>query len=268
MTSAATPLSVARDARGVVTLTLNDPARFNALGSEMLTALQQALDAVAHDDSARVVVLAAEGKAFCAGHNLKDMAAHPSLDYYRTLFGQCSRMMLSINQLDVPVIARVQGIAAAAGCQLVAQCDLAVASSGATFATSGIHYGLFCATPSVPLVRNVPAKRAMEMLLTGDFIDAGTALKEGLVNRVVASEQLDAEVEKLVQSIIEKPPVAVAMGKKLVYQQRELGLQAAYQLAGQTMATNMMDADAQEGARAFAEKRVPAWKPALPEHMA
>ena len=261
-------LITTRDERGVVTLTMNDAKCFNALSSEMLAVLQQALDAVAKDAGARAVVLAGAGRAFCAGHNLKDMAAHSSLDYYRTLFGQCSRMMLSINQLDVPVIARVQGIAAAAGCQLVAQCDLAVASSGATFATSGIHYGLFCATPSVPLVRNVPAKRAMEMLLTGDFIDAQTALKEGLVNRVVAVEQLDAEVEKLVQSIVEKPPVAVAMGKKLVYQQRELGLQAAYQLAGQTMATNMMDADAQEGARAFAQKRVPAWKPALPAHTA
>jgi enoyl-CoA hydratase/carnithine racemase len=162
----------------VVTLTLNDPARFNALGSEMLTALQQALDAVAHDDSARVVVLAA-GKAFCAGHNLKDMAAHPELAWYQQLFSQCSRMMLSIHKLPVPVIARVQGMATAAGCQLVAQCDLAVASDNASFATSGIHYGLFCATPSVPLVRNVPAKRAMEMLLTGDFIDAPTALAQG-----------------------------------------------------------------------------------------
>ena len=226
MTSAATPLSVARDARGVVTLTLNDPARFNALGSEMLTALQQALDAVAHDDSARVVVLAAEGKAFCAGHNLKDMAAHPELAWYQQLFSQCSRMMLSIHKLPVPVIARVQGMATAAGCQLVAQCDLAVASDNASFATSGIHYGLFCATPSVPLVRNVPAKRAMEMLLTGDFIDAPTALAQGLVNRVVAPDALDAD----------------------------------YQLAGQTMAANMMDGAAQEGARAFAEKRAPAWK--------
>lgn len=249
-----------RDARGVVTLTLNDPARFNALGAEMLAALQQALDDVARDESARVVVLAANGRAFCAGHNLKDMAAHPELAYYQQLFAQCGRMMLSIHKLAVPVIARVQGMATAAGCQLVAQCDLAVASEAASFATSGIHYGLFCATPSVPLVRNVPAKRAMEMLLTGDFIDARTALDQGLVNRVVAPEALDAEVEKLVLSILDKPRVAVAMGKALVYQQRELGLDAAYQLAGQAMATNMMDEAAQEGARAFAEKRKPAWK--------
>ena len=255
-----TPLCVRRDARGVVTLTLNDSARFNALGSEMLTALQQALDAIAQDDSVRVVVLAGAGKAFCAGHNLKDMAAHPELAWYQQLFAQCSRMMLSIHKLPVPVIARVHAMATAAGCQLVAQCDLAVAADSATFATSGIHYGLFCATPSVPLVRNVPAKRAMEMLLTGDFIDAPTALAQGLLNRVVAPDALDAEVEKLVQSILQKPRVAVAMGKALVYQQRELGMDAAYQLAGQTMATNMMDAAAQEGAQAFAEKRTPRWK--------
>ncbi|ART55571.1 enoyl-CoA hydratase [Acidovorax carolinensis] len=253
-------LRVSRDARGVVTLTLNDPARFNALGSEMLAALQQALDDAGRDESVRVVVLAAAGKAFCAGHNLKDMAAHSELAWYQQLFAQCSRVMLSIHRLPVPVIARVQGMATAAGCQLVAQCDLAVAADNASFATSGIHYGLFCATPSVPLVRNLPAKRAMEMLLTGDFIDAPTALAQGLVNRVVAPDALDAEVEKLVQSIVQKPRVAVAMGKALVYQQRELGLDAAYQLAGQTMAANMMDAAAQEGARAFAEKRSPSWK--------
>jgi len=253
-------LQITRDARGVVTLTLNDPARFNALGSEMLAALQEALNGLAGDDTVRVVVLAGAGKAFCAGHNLKDMAAHPELAWYQQLFSQCSRMMLSLQQLPVPVIARVHGMATAAGCQLVAQCDLAVAAEGATFATSGIHYGLFCATPSVPLVRNVPAKRAMEMLLTGDFIDAQTALREGLVNRVVPLEALDAEVERLLQSIVEKPRAAVALGKALVYRQRELGLEAAYQIAGQTMAVNMMDEAAQEGARAFAEKRKPGWK--------
>ncbi len=261
MTSGASELLLtSRDARGVVTLTLNDPARFNALGADMLAALQQTLDALVGDDGVRVVVLAGAGKAFCAGHNLKDMAAHPDLAWYQQPFAQCSRMMLSLQKLDVPVIARVHGMATAAGCQLVAQCDLAVAADNATFATSGIHYGLFCATPSVPLVRNVPAKRAMEMLLTGDFIDATTALREGLLNRVVPLEALDAEVEKLVQSILEKPRVAVAMGKALVYRQRELGLDAAYQLAGQTMAVNMMDEAAQEGARAFAEKRKPGWK--------
>ncbi len=260
MTNADELLQVTRDHRGVVTLTLNDPARFNALGGDMLTALQQALDAAGRDDAVRVVVIAAAGKAFCAGHNLKDMAAHPDLAWYQQLFAQCSRMMLTIHKLPVPVIARVHGMATAAGCQLVAQCDLAVAADSATFATSGIHYGLFCATPSVPLVRNVPAKRAMEMLLTGDFIDAATALDQGLVNRVVPQEALDDELEKLVQSIVQKPRVAVAMGKALVYQQRELGVDAAYQLAGQTMAANMMDTAAQEGASAFAQKRTPRWK--------
>ena len=253
-------LTTTRDARGVLTLTLNDPARFNALGAEMLSALQQALDDAGRDEAVRVVVLAAAGKAFCAGHNLKDMAANPELAYYQKLFAQCSRVMLAIHKLPVPVIARVQGMATAAGCQLVAQCDLAVAADSASFATSGIHYGLFCATPSVPLVRNVPAKRAMEMLLTGDFIDAATALDQGLVNRVVPADALDAEIEQLVQSILQKPRVAVAMGKALVYQQRELGRDAAYQLAGQAMAANMMDEAAQEGARAFAEKRQPVWK--------
>ncbi|MDH1292977.1 enoyl-CoA hydratase [Comamonas terrigena] len=253
-------VQVQRSPQGVVRITLNDPQRFNALGAEMLVALQQALDAVAADASARVVVLAAQGKAFCAGHNLKDMAANPQLAYYQQLFTQCSKMMVSIARLPVPVIARVQGMATAAGCQLVAQCDLAVASSAASFATSGINYGLFCATPSVPLVRNLPIKQAMEMLLTGDFIDADTAFARGLVNRVAEPDALDAAVEALVQSILAKPAAAVRMGKALVYQQRELGLEAAYQLAGQTMAANMMDADAQEGAQAFAEKRKPHWQ--------
>lgn len=249
-----------QDERGVVRITLTDPQRFNALSAEMLAALQAALDTVAKDEQARVVVLAAEGKAFCAGHNLKDMAAHTEQAYYQQLFAQCSRMMLSIQKLPVPVIARVQGIATAAGCQLVAQCDLAVASSEARFATSGIQYGLFCSTPSVPLVRNMPIKQSMEMLLTGEFIDAQTALHYGLLNRVAEPEQLDAAVEELVAAIVSKPRVAIKMGKELVYRQREMGLESAYQLAGQTMATNMLDADAQEGAQAFAQKRKPQWR--------
>ena len=249
-----------QDARGVVRITLNDPQRFNALSSEMLTELQTALDAVAKNEQARVVVLAAEGKAFCAGHNLKDMAAHSELAYYQQLFAQCSRMMLSIQKLPVPVIARVQGIATAAGCQLVAQCDLAVASSDARFATSGIQYGLFCSTPSVPLVRNMPIKQSMEMLLTGDFIDAQTAMHYGLLNRVASPNELDAAVEALVAAIVSKPRIAIQMGKELVYRQREMGLEPAYQLAGQTMAVNMMDATAQEGAQAFAQKRKPQWR--------
>ena len=248
-----------RDTRGVVTLTLNDPARFNALGDEMLAALQAALAAIAADESVRVVVLAANGRAFCAGHNLKDMAAHPDQAWYNDLFNRCTKVMMAIQKIPVPVIARVQGMATAAGCQLVAQCDLAVASIDASFATSGINYGLFCATPSVPLVRNMSIKAAMEMLLTGDFISAAEAKAQGLVNRVAPTDGLDAELEQLLTAIISKPPAAVRMGKALVYQQCELGIEAAYQAASQCMASNMMDGDAQEGAEAFAQKRKPHW---------
>ena len=202
-----------RDERGVVTLTMNRPASFNALSHEMLAALQAALDGIRDDATARVVVLAAAGKAFCPGHNLKEMIAEPSLVAYQDLFAQCSRVMLTIQQLPVPVIARVHGIATAAGCQLVAQCDLAVASTDAKFAVSGVNLGLFCSTPSVPLLRNVPSKFAMEMLVTGDFISAQQAFERGLVNRAVPADQLDAEVEKLVASILAKPRAAIAMGK-------------------------------------------------------
>jgi enoyl-CoA hydratase/carnithine racemase len=250
-----------RDARGVVTLTMNRPANFNALSEEMLGALQAALDRLAQDDWIRAVVLAANGKAFCPGHNLKEMISKPSLDYYRGLFNQCSRVMLGILKLPVPVIARVHGIATAAGCQLVAQCDLAVASSEARFAVSGVNFGLFCSTPSVPLLRNVAPKRGMEMLLTGEFVSAQQALDWGLVNRVAAPDQIDAEIAMLVDSILEKPRAAIAMGKELFYRQRELGIEAAYQLAGETMAVNMMHECAQEGVSAFAEKRKPSWKP-------
>ena len=248
-----------RDERGVHNLVLNRPATFNALSEEMLAALQAALDAVALDASARIVVLSAQGKAFCAGHNLKEMRAQPELAYYQKLFAQCTRMMLSIQNLPVPVIAKVQGLATAAGCQLVAQSDLAVAASQATFGVNGIDVGLFCATPSVPLVRNMPAKQAMEMLLTGEFITADEAKARGLVNRVVPLDALDAEVEKMVQAVLSKPREAVAMGKALFYKQRETGIEAAYQLAGQTMACNMVHPVAQEGVQAFIEKRKPQW---------
>lgn len=248
-----------KDERGVVRLTMNRPANFNALSDEMLGALQAALDAIALDDSVRVVVLAASGKAFCPGHNLKEMIAQPSLEYYQKLFAQCSRVMLAIQALPVPVIARVHGIATAAGCQLVAQCDLAVASTDARFAVSGVNFGLFCSTPSVPLLRNVPTKFAMEMLVTGDFVSAQQALERGLVNRAVAPDELDAEVDMLVASILAKPRAAISMGKELFYRQREMGIAAAYQLANQTMAVNMMDACAQEGVTAFTEKRKPDW---------
>jgi enoyl-CoA hydratase/carnithine racemase len=253
------PVLESKDARGVVTLTLNRGASFNALGEEMLAALQSALDRIAADDTARVVVLRAEGKAFCAGHNLKEMIARPDAGYYQALFAQCSRMMLAIQALPVPVIARVHGLATAAGCQLVAQCDLAVASTEARFAVSGINFGLVCATPSVPLLRNVNAKQAMEMMLTGDFIDAHRAQAEGLVNRAVPPEQLDDEVDSLVASIVAKPSFAIAIGKETFYRQREMGIAAAYQLAGQAMAVNMIHDCAQEGVTAFTEKRKPNW---------
>ena len=248
-----------RDDRGVHTLVLNRAATFNALSEDMLAALQAALDFVTLDATARLVVIGATGKAFCAGHNLKDMRAHPELDYYQKLFAQCTRMMLSIQNLPVPVIAKVQGLATAAGCQLVAQCDLAVAASTASFGVNGIDVGLFCATPSVPLSRNMPAKQAMEMLLTGEFITADDARIRGLVNRVAPLDALDAELEKLVVSILAKPREAIAMGKALFYKQRETNIEAAYQLAGQTMACNMNHPVAQEGVQAFIEKRKPQW---------
>jgi len=248
-----------RDARGVVTLTLNRAASFNALSEGMLAALQAELDALAGDETARVLILAASGKAFCAGHDLKQMRAAPSQGYYEALFTQCTNVMLAVQRLPLPVIARVQGIATAAGCQLVAMCDLAVASSEARFAVSGINVGLFCSTPGVALSRNVPRKQAFEMLVTGEFISAAQALEKGLVNRVAEPHRLDAEIETLVASIVAKPRVALALGKELFYRQLEHGIEAAYLDAGQTMACNMMDACALEGVQAFIDKRPPAW---------
>ncbi len=249
-----------RDARDVVTLTLNRPQAFNALSQAMLGQLQAELDAIASDESVRVVVISAKGKAFCAGHDLKEMRADPSLEYYERLFTQCSDLMLTIQRLPVPVIARVEGIATAAGCQLVAMCDLAVASSTARFAVSGVNVGLFCSTPGVALSRNILRKPAFEMLVTGEFIGAGEAKARGLVNRVAEPEQLDSELEKLVAAILSKPRVAVAMGKEFFYRQAELGIEAAYKAASQTMACNMMEGAALEGVQAFIEKRPPHWK--------
>lgn len=248
-----------RDERGVATLTLNRPQQFNALSQEMMAALQTELEALADDAAVRVVVIGAQGKAFCPGHDLKQMKANPSLEYYQSLFAQCSKLMMTIQRLHAPVIARVHGIATAAGCQLVAMCDLAIASSDAKFAVSGINVGLFCSTPGVALSRNVGRKQAFEMLVTGDFIDAETARERGLVNRVVPADQIDAEIDKLITSILSKPGSALAMGKNLFYRQLETGIEAAYQLAGQTMACNMIDDAAQEGVQAFMEKRKPKW---------
>lgn len=248
-----------RDERGVVTLTLNRPAAFNALSEAMMAALQTELDAAAIDDTVRVVILAASGKSFCAGHDLKEMRAEPSQAYYERLFAQCTKLMLSLQNLPVPVIAKVQGIATAAGCQLVAMCDLAVASSDARFAVSGVNLGLFCSTPSVALSRNVSRKAAFEMLVTGDFISAEQAREKGLVNRVVAADALDSETASLTAAIVAKPRVAVALGKALFYRQLEAGTAAAYADAGHTMACNMMDASALEGVQAFIDKRPPRW---------
>jgi enoyl-CoA hydratase/carnithine racemase len=247
------------DARGVVTLTLDRPQSFNALSEGMLAALQAELDAVTTDETARAVVIAATGKAFCAGHDLKEMRATPSLPYYEALFAQCSRMMLTIQRLPVPVIARVQGIATAAGCQLVAACDLAVAADSARFAVSGVNLGLFCSSPSVPLTRNVARKPAFEMLVTGEFISADEARSRGLVNRVASMEALDGALESLVAAIVAKPRSAITLGKALFYRQIESGAEAAYEDAARTMACNMMEADTLEGVQAFIDKRKPAW---------
>ncbi len=250
-----------RDGRGVVRLTLNRPRAFNALSEEMIVALTQALAGLADDDTLRVLVIAGAGAAFCAGHDLKEMRARkPSLAYYEALFERCGAMMLAIQRLPVPVIARVHGIATAAGCQLVAMCDLAVAASDARFAVSGVNVGLFCATPSVPLSRNLGRKAAFEMLVTGEFIDAAKALDKGLINRVAPPTQLDTEVEALVASIVAKPRVAIALGKALFYRQLETGIEAALADANRTMACNMMDGSALEGVQAFIDKRPPAWR--------
>ncbi len=250
-----------RDARGVVTLTLNRPAAFNALSVALIDALHAACQRLALDADLRAVVIAANGRAFCAGHDLREMQASPAQAYYQALFDRCGAMMLALHRLPVPVIARVHGLATAAGCQLVALCDLAVAADSASFATSGINVGLFCATPSVPLSRNLPRKKAFELLVTGDFIDARTALAQGLVNRVVPAQALDAEVAALVASIVAKPRIALEMGKALFYRQLETGLEAALHDAARTMACNMADATAQEGVQAFIEKRAPSWRP-------
>jgi enoyl-CoA hydratase/carnithine racemase len=246
-------------ATGIVRLVLNNPASFNALSQNMLNELKHAFNNISKNTDCRVVILAAQGKAFSAGHDLKEMRLHPDQDFYTELFQQCSQMMLQIQNLAQPVIAQVQGIATAAGCQLVSMCDLAVAAQSSKFAVSGINYGLFCSTPSVGLSRNMHRKQAMEMLLTGDFIDAPTAVQRGLINQCVEDDKLEETVLNLCQKILAKPEPAVRMGKQLFYKQLEMGISAAYQLAGQTMACNMMDETAQEGFQAFLDKLKPHW---------
>ena len=255
------PLVLRTDrADGLTTLTLNRPGQFNSLSKDMLTALQAELDAIAASESVRVVVIAGAGKAFCAGHDLKEMRANHSEDFMQALFRQCGQLMLTITRLPQPVIARVHGIATAAGCQLVSMCDLAVAADVAKFAVSGINVGLFCSTPAVGLARNLGRKAALEMLLTGDFIDAMEAKSKGLVNRVVPADALDAEVERLVQSILAKSAVAVRTGKGMFYRQLEMGLAEAYDFAAGVMACNMMSEDAGEGIDAFMQKRPPVYR--------
>ena len=247
------------DSDGVARLTLNRPEQYNSLSEDMLESLQGQLDAIAEDKSVRVVVLAAAGKAFCAGHDLKEMRARPERDYYEFLFKKCSRMMLSMVRLPQPVIARVHGIATAAGCQLVANADLAVAASDARFGTSGINVGLFCMTPGVAVTRNVQRKKAFEMLFTGDLLSAEEAREAGLVNRVAPPDELDDALAGLCRSILGKSRAAVEVGKRVFYEQLEMDLESAYMRASEEMARNMMFHDAGEGIDAFIGKRKPVW---------
>jgi enoyl-CoA hydratase/carnithine racemase len=251
------PFVLRDDNGGICTLTLNRPAQMNLLTSEMLAALQSAFDSLREDSRIRVVILAAAGKGFCAGHDLKEIRALQQLPKIEQLFGRCSRMMQTITALPQPVIARVQGAAAAAGCQLVAQCDLAVASEAARFTTPGVTWGFFCSTPGVAVGRNISRKRAMEMLLTGELIDAHKALEWGLVNRVVAAASLEEETQKLARQIAEKPPATTAAGKRAFYQQMDLGIATAYDLASQVISSSFAHAEGRAGMDAFIDKRPP-----------
>lgn len=248
------------DHNGITTLELNRPQQFNALSEELLSALQQQLDGIAADQRIRCVILAAAGKAFCAGHDLKQMRSKPELAYYQQLFTQCAQVMQSIQALPVPVIARVHGIATAAGCQLVASCDLVIASTEAKFAVSGINVGLFCSSPAVALSRNVGTKNAFDMLITGRFIDAHTAVQWGLINEAVTPEQLNEAVAQKVAAIISKSPTSIRYGKAMFYKQQKMELSQAYEYAAEVMAQNMMEEDAAEGVDAFIEKRPAVWK--------
>jgi enoyl-CoA hydratase/carnithine racemase len=248
------------DRDGVATLTLNRPSARNPLSRPMMAALQSAFDAIAGDRTVKVVVLAANGPAFCAGHDLKEIRAHPGRAQYETLFAECSRLMQTIVALPQPVIAKVQGFAYAAGCQLVASCDLAVAAETATFCTPGVNIGLFCSTPMVATSRNVPRKKMMEMLLLGDAIDARTAVEYGLVNRAVPDAALDGAVRDMAAAIAAKSPVTVKIGKQAFYRQIEMPLAEAYTFASRAMTENMLARDAEEGIDAFLAKRAPKWE--------
>jgi len=253
-------LLLRRDEGGIAFLTLNRPQARNALSVALMARLQDALDAIAADRAVRVVVIAGAGPAFCAGHDLREIRANPDRARYEALFAQCSRLMLTITRLPKPVIARVHGVATAAGCQLVATCDLAVAAADARFATPGVNIGLFCSTPMVALSRAVGRKPAMEMLLTGDLVGAARARELGLVNRVVPLAALDDEVARLARQIAGKSAHVLAIGKEAFYRQAELGIAAAYDYASEVMTRNMLARDAEEGIDAFIAKRPPAWQ--------
>lgn len=253
------PLLLRTDKEGIATLTLNRPAARNALSLALMGALDAALAAIATDPEVRVVILAAAGPAFCAGHDLRELRATPTRAAYEAVFALSCRLMQHIVSLPKPVIARVQGTASAAGCQLVATCDLAIAGEAARFATPGVNIGLFCSTPMVALSRAVGRKAAMEMLLTGDLIDAHRARDIGLVNRVVPDAELHAAVTTLARQIAGTSPLTLAIGKEAFYRQAELDLAAAYALTAEVMSRNMLARDAQEGIDAFLEKRPPVW---------
>ena len=258
---AGAPAYVLRDDRdGVATLRLNRGDRLNPLSSGMIAALTAELKAAGSNPAVRAVVIAGTGRGFCAGHDMKEIHAHPDPAWQQGLFDACAAMMLAIVKLPQPVIARVHGVAAAAGCQLVSMCDLAVTVPEARFALSGIHNGLFCSTPAVGVARNINRKRAMEMLVTGDLIDADTARAWGLVNRVVPAEALDTEIAKLTDAIKANSGAAIALGKDAFYRQIDMGLTDAYDLAGRTMTCNLQDADGVEGVDAFVSKRKAVWK--------
>lgn len=253
----ADPLLLSHLESGVLTLTLNRAKARNALSGALMTALESALASAAADPAVKVLVLAGAGPAFCAGHDLKEMRANPGREAYEALFAQCSRVMTAIVRLPKPVIARVHGIATAAGCQLVASCDLAVAVEEATFATPGVNIGLFCSTPMVALSRNVGRKKAMEMLLTGRPIPAAEALAFGLVNRVVPVADLDATVTDLARGIASKSPLVLAIGKEAFHRQIDMPLEAAYGYASEVMTRNMLARDAEQGIDAFLAKQPP-----------
>ncbi len=255
------PILLREDADGIATLTLNRPQQRNALSVALMTALQDEFDRIKADRSVKVVVLAAAGPGFCAGHDLREMRANPGRQAYEALFAQCSRLMTAIVALPQLVIAKVHATAAAAGCQLVATCDLAVASSAARFAVNGVNIGLFCSTPMVALTRAIPRKAAMHMLATGELIDAETAQRLGLVNTVVAPEALDQATAALARTIAAKSPLALAVGKEAFYRQLELGLAEAYAYAGEVMTRNMLARDAEAGIDAFLAKQpTPEWQ--------